>query len=508
MDAYYGQTGTHIFHDPADDALGLPTGDYDVPLMFTDKIYNSTGDLVSPESERVNWFGDILQVNNQPWPYFNVEPRRYRFRFLDIGLSRPYEISFQDAAGDTPEFVVIGSDGGLFPNPVNTSSVVLATGERYEIVFDFTPYASTNVTMMNIYYDAEIEAPLYVNTDQLMRFVVGSTVTNSSNNDAVPTTLAGITYDLPPNRTIVDHVFGFQRNSENWTINGVTFDDVNARTLARPPAGTVERWTLTYESGPGVHPVHLHLVEFQVLSRTGGRSLLPYESAGMKDVVLLEPGESVDVLAKYGPWNGLYQFHCHNLIHEDHEMMDAFNVTALTALGYDDVFAFDDPLDTRYSAQAIDPYYYTADYILETLLPAFVNSSAYSKMAEVVAAEDAYYLVNPYGESATSTVAVSTSYSYGNGYSGSSYGYGGASKATYTAVSPYTKTAWSNQAAYTSAVAAEWSGQAAHSAPTAAAFSASAIAAQVSHRAATYSDSQNLGTSHGRVYGRWNRLFM
>lgn len=75
--------------------------------------------------------------------------------------------------------------------------------------------------------------------------------------------------------------------------------------------GTVERWQLNYASGPGVHPAHIHLVNFQVVSRTGGLyPALPYETAGLKDVIFLQPGESVEVLAFYGPWNGMYMIHC------------------------------------------------------------------------------------------------------------------------------------------------------------------------------------------------------
>jgi len=287
---------------------------------------------------------------------------------------------------------------------MNTSSLVLSMGERYEIVIDFSEFAGTNVTMYNIYNNANSQIPNYINTNKLMRFVVGTAATSTDGNKPVPSSLPGVALDLPVMKTTVDHVFGFQRNPANWTINGVVFDDANNRVLARPPAGTVERWTLSYQGGPGVHPVHLHLVEFQILSRNGPRGLLPYETAGMKDVVLLEPGETVDVLAKYGPWNGLYQFHCHNLVHEDNEMMAAFNVTALMDLGYDDVMAFDDPMDTRFLAKNIDAKYYTEDYILNTLLPGFVNSAAYSKESDLEDAQEQYYKVNPYGEVAATTV--------------------------------------------------------------------------------------------------------
>ena len=73
----------------------------------------------------------------------------------------------------------------------------------------------------------------------------------------------------------------------------------------------MELWQVVHAGGPAVHPVHVHLVNFQVVSRTGGsRSVMPYEAAGLKDVVLLEPGETAEILAFYGPWNGLYMFHC------------------------------------------------------------------------------------------------------------------------------------------------------------------------------------------------------
>ena len=87
----------------------------------------------------------------------------------------------------------------------------------------------------------------------------------------------------------------------------MAFDDINNRVLARPPYGTTELWEFQYAGGPGLHPVHIHLVDFQIVNRTGGtRGDLPYEAAGLKDIVLLEPGETVQVLAYYGAWNGLY----------------------------------------------------------------------------------------------------------------------------------------------------------------------------------------------------------
>jgi bilirubin oxidase len=88
--AYFGQAGAYIIHDAAEDALGLPSG-YgvpDVPLVLTSKYYKSNGQLVSPAGETDSLYGDVIHVNGQPWPYFNVQPRKYRFRILDASVSR------------------------------------------------------------------------------------------------------------------------------------------------------------------------------------------------------------------------------------------------------------------------------------------------------------------------------------------------------------------------------------------------------------------------------------
>ena len=304
-DAYYGQAGMYIIYDPAEDSLKLPTGKYDVPLAISDKAYQSNGDLASPNGNTENFFGDIIHVNEQPWPYLSVEPRKYRLRFYDMSLSRPYTLYFADSDGNWIDFQVIASDSGLFGGPVTTNDLTIAMGERYEVVVDFCNHANKNITLGNDNQQQQINE--FDNTDKVMKFVVGGSVSDNTNNGNVPSTLNG-NIQWPAQRTTVDHTFNFQQGGANeWTINGVDFMDANNRILARPPQGTVELWEVHHTGGPAVHPVHVHLVNLQVVSRTGGsRGLLPYESAGLKDVVLLEPGETVQLLAYYGPWNGVY----------------------------------------------------------------------------------------------------------------------------------------------------------------------------------------------------------
>lgn len=167
---------------------------------------------------------------------------------------------------------------------------------------------------------------------------------------------------------------------------------VNNRVLARPEQGTTELWEVRYAGGPGVHPIHVHLVSFQIVSRTGGsRGVLPYEAAGLKDIVLLEPGETAQILATYGPWHGLYMFHCHNLIHEDNAMMAVFNVTQTEGLGYNLTSDLGDPDDARFTARPIASDSYDDDQISSTIsylaaLGAYNSGSSASVIANATAA--------------------------------------------------------------------------------------------------------------------------
>ena len=122
--------------------------------------------------------------------------------------------------------------------------------------------------------------------------------------------------------------FVFERKNSSWTINGTTWDDVvnsdYRRTLADPKLGTTEIWELKNKSGGWFHPVHIHLIDFKVLDRNG-KPPHPWE-LGPKDVVYVGENETVRVAMTFGPHTGRYMMHCHNLVHEDHDMMGQFNV--------------------------------------------------------------------------------------------------------------------------------------------------------------------------------------
>jgi bilirubin oxidase len=188
-----------------------------------------------------------------------------------------------------------------------------------------------------------------------------------------------------------------------WTVNGKTFADVNNRILAKPQRGAVEIWELENSSGGWSHPVHIHLVDFQILSRTGGkRSVLNYEKEALKDVVLLGVNEKVTVIARYAPYDGVYMFHCHNLIHEDHDMMAAFDVQSLKDWGYDERTKFLDPMEDKYRSKNEDDSEH--DKIQDTLKK-FMDMEAYNDVGKLEKALEDYHRLP---KSTLSTVTVSS----------------------------------------------------------------------------------------------------
>jgi len=191
-----------------------------------------------------------------PWPFLNVEPRKYRFRFLNSAVSRSFALYFVKSTATNVKlpFQVIASDAGLLERPVQVSSIYVANAERYEIVFDFTSFAGQNIDIRNI---AEVNGigaeEEYENTDKVMRFVVsGTPVTDTS---TVPTALRAVPFPTATTNAI-NHHFRFHRTNSEWRINGVGFEDAEHRVLANVPRGTVEIWELENSSGGWTHPIH------------------------------------------------------------------------------------------------------------------------------------------------------------------------------------------------------------------------------------------------------------
>jgi spore coat protein A len=314
---YRGLAGFHIVTDDAQDALGLPDGDRDIPLMITDRSFAEDGSFIYPEhhhdssaAEMAGVLGDVILVNGAPWPVLEVTATRYRLRLLNASSARRYRLSL-----DPPRtaLVQIGSDGGLLARPIEHTEVVLAPGERFEVVVDFAAFAAgAEVTLRNGLGTG--------NTREVLRFRV---TRRSSDDSRVPQQLSQIE-PLRPDRAVRTRTWTFRRAPSNehpaWLLNGRPFDPNRIEADVR--LGEVEIWRFTSDVH---HPVHVHLDPFQVLSRRG-REPGPYD-AGWKDTVDLAPSETVEVAVRFADYPGRYLVHCHNLEHEDMAMMAAFRTS-------------------------------------------------------------------------------------------------------------------------------------------------------------------------------------
>jgi FtsP/CotA-like multicopper oxidase with cupredoxin domain len=251
-----------------------------------------------------------------------VKRRKYRFRLLNASISRAYNLSLSN--GDP--FVVIGTDGGLMPAPQTVKSMRFMMGERYEIVIDFAKYnPGTRIVLKNTNPKNNIAFP---NIDKVMAFEVTNEAFDPTDNE-IPAVLnpGNRTMNLEPGQSVRTRRMSLERKHGMWTVNGRVWDDVVASgfTLleADPQKDSVEIWELVNKSGGWQHPLHIHLVDFEILSRNG-KPPFAFER-GPKDVAYLGENESVRVITRF-VGTGKYMMHCHNMVHEDHDMMVQFEV--------------------------------------------------------------------------------------------------------------------------------------------------------------------------------------
>jgi FtsP/CotA-like multicopper oxidase with cupredoxin domain len=293
-----GLAGGFLIRDAEEDALGLPTGAFEVPLVLRDASFTKTGDL-SYNGTASGFTGKTLLVNGVRDPYLDTSPAIHRFRILGGSNSRVFRLLLSNGA----PFRLIGNDGGLLPSAVDVSEIELSPGERVDVLVDLRTQGGNTVSIR----DANSGWTL------LELRVSGSPVTGGS----YPTgTLSTVVPLGAPAQTRAFSFDGMTRiNGRLYDLNRIDF------TVGQ---GQVEEWRFT-TNGNAPHPVHVHGASFQVVSRTGGRNrLFPWE-AGWKDTVLLADGETVTMRVRF-ELSGRYLMHCHKLEHEDAGMMVNFNV--------------------------------------------------------------------------------------------------------------------------------------------------------------------------------------
>jgi FtsP/CotA-like multicopper oxidase with cupredoxin domain len=321
--AYMGLAAMYIIHDDHEQALPIPHGAYDIPVVIKDAMFTKDGALIFDDHGESGLFGDVILVNGVPWPRLKVERRKYRFRMLNASVSRSFDVAL-DTGGP---MTVIASEGGLYPAPQTVASFRHGMAERYEVIIDFADYdIGQRVVMKNRGLPNSID---FATTGDIMAFDVVAEASSTAGNE-IPEQLNpdNPVMKLQPSDAVATRQLDFVRKNGGWTVNGLTWEDViNSGfkdVVANPGVGDVEIWELRNKSGGWFHPVHLHLVDFKVLDRDGAPPH-PYE-LGPKDTVYLGENEKIRVIARFGPNPGRYMIHCHNLVHEDHDMMVQYEV--------------------------------------------------------------------------------------------------------------------------------------------------------------------------------------
>ncbi len=301
---YRGLAGLYLLHDDVEDAAGLPTGDFDLPLLLQDRLLDDDGVLVYPAGSpaRDGVLGDVFLVNGVPQPRLEVERRPYRFRIVNGSNARPYSVVL-----DGRSLLQVGGDGGLLAAPVPVASLGLGIAERAEVVIDFSTFdAGDQVVLRDD-----------ISGTGLVRFDVAG---GPSSAPALPSTLR--TIEPLPTPTVDREVrLGFDDALGQWVLDGRAFDP--HRIDQRVRAGEVERWSIVNESS-FEHPFHLHLAMFQVTKR--GLVDPPPGERGWKDTVRVRAGETVQLTTRFTGFPGNFLYHCHILEHEDHSMMAQLRV--------------------------------------------------------------------------------------------------------------------------------------------------------------------------------------
>lgn len=209
VNLYGGLAGFYIIEDPEVEAqLGLPQGNYDIPLALNSKQYTATGNLTSVADETDSVYGDVIEVNGQPWPFLSVEPRKYRLRILNSALSRTFILGIVGSTdGNSLPFQVIASDSGFMSSPVITTELIVAMAERWEVIVDFSGHADQNFTLTN--QRGVFDATDYAATDRVMQFNVLSTISSDANNSPIPTSLVSL--NAPSSSASIHRTFKFEK---------------------------------------------------------------------------------------------------------------------------------------------------------------------------------------------------------------------------------------------------------------------------------------------------------
>jgi len=346
QNVYKGMAGIYLLHDDQDTGnettgLRLPSGAYDVPIMFNDFLLDADFELVFDLFSLDGILGDRFTANGAIQPVFNVDKRRYRLRLYNPGPSRWWEFALFDGKNFLP-FWQISTDGNLLPQAVQVTSVRLSEAARVDIIVDFSKYAASRIYLVNRMEQVNGRGPtgkLLNPGTPIVQINVGAAAPDYSRDPADPKLGPYMLRALPDpdfNALLAraakarTRAFRFERGNGAWQVNGKFFDEhvVNAD----PAQESEEVWVFQNGGGGWAHPIHAHFEECRVLSHNGvavqpNTSVNGAIAYSRSDVVPLAISEEYRLFFRFRDMKGRYVMHCHNVVHEDHAMMIRFDVT-------------------------------------------------------------------------------------------------------------------------------------------------------------------------------------
>jgi spore coat protein A, manganese oxidase len=332
LNIFAGLLGAYILRDKAEEDLHLPSGRYEIPLVIADRMFDKDGQLYYPVSDKAEapwipeFFGDANLVNGKLFPFMEVEPRKYRFRVLNASNGRFYRL----ALSNKQTFHQIGTDQGLLAAPVPLQKVMIAPGERLDLIIDFKESAGAKIVLLDDFV-------------QLLQFRVSQP--GAKDESVVPAKLRNVeklqeSAAVKTRMLSLDEVDDLVQNPVKMILNGSSWHDP---VTENPVLNSTEIWSFINPTDDS-HPIHLHLVRFQILDRrkfetfgylshqqlkfTGPPVPPDPSEAGWKDTVRAEPGMVTRIIARFEGFVGRYVWHCHILEHEDNEMMRPYDVLA------------------------------------------------------------------------------------------------------------------------------------------------------------------------------------
>ncbi len=360
---------------------------YEIPIAIQDRSFNSDGSLFYPDTREFfdgataddpgfipftdlsptwnpEFFGNMIMVNGNTWPFQTVERRRYRLRLLNGCQSRFLILDFNNIPG--VEVWQIGNEGGFLAAPVNLTAdngnnLLMGLAERADLIVDFTNVPVGEYILANIGPDepfgggeppGDFDSADPQTTGQIMQFRVVPAVAPDPTTPPMFLVLPAIA-PLPSPATTRPVALAEQA-SQYWdgpaeAMLGIV--DADGNTEARmwgdpvsenPNTGDTEVWEL-YNTTADAHPMHIHEITFEVVNREGlvttgeeGEVVQPIQltgeitspeawEIGLKDTVIAYPGQVTRLKGQFRT-PGQFVWHCHIVEHEDNEMMRPYRI--------------------------------------------------------------------------------------------------------------------------------------------------------------------------------------